>query len=594
MADDSFLRLGGDSIKAMRLVAVARNQGLAFTVIDVLEHPYLCDLATMAGDSDNGDTTAIAPFALLTCIGPLEARAVAAMSFGVPEDTIEDVFPCTPLQEGLIELTAKQGEANVLPQVFELYQDTDFNRFEETLHCIISAVPVFRTRIIELEKKGLVQVVLSTETCTSLLKEIDLDRYLNYDTKQGMGLGNPLVRLGLIEDYRQGEKFFVWTLHHALCDGWSIPLILKMLQNAYQGQKLSTVPPFQQFVSYISKETNRQSMDSFWKQQTQQLEAELFPALPFPSYQPRANGTIEYLISNVVWEDKDVTLSTALRAVWSILIACYTNSDDVVFGATVNGRQISVPGVERMIGPTIATVPIRVALDWQKTLRQLLQQLQQQATNMIPFEQAGLQHIRRINDDAQRAGQFQPLLVVQPEDEIIFDQQFNQMPFKSQVEKHVQDNSFESLSLFNPYALMLECQLQPKRDILLRLNYDSNILNAEQVQRIGHQMEHLLSQACDDGLLKRKLSQLDLLNVEDQHTIWRWNGTVPESSEICVHNLIVETARQQLSASAVCAWDGALTYGELNEYSTRLAHHLVQLGVGDGSIVPLFFPKSLW
>jgi aryl carrier-like protein len=43
-ADDNFFQCGGDSIEAMRLVALARYEDLTFSVRDVFQHPVLFDL----------------------------------------------------------------------------------------------------------------------------------------------------------------------------------------------------------------------------------------------------------------------------------------------------------------------------------------------------------------------------------------------------------------------------------------------------------------------------------------------------------------------------------------------------------------------
>lgn len=62
----------------------------------------------------------------------------------------------------------------------------------------------------------------------------------------------------------------------------------------------------------------------------------------------------------------------------------------------------------------------------------------------------------------------------------------------------------------------------------------------------------------------------------------------------CVHELVEERCRAQPDAPAVCAWDGDLTYAELNAHSSALAAHLVERGVGPEVFVPLCFEKSRW
>ncbi|CAE7021454.1 hypothetical protein PTNB85_02491 [Pyrenophora teres f. teres] len=76
--------------------------------------------------------------------------------------------------------------------------------------------------------------------------------------------------------------------------------------------------------------------------------------------------------------------------------------------------------------------------------------------------------------------------------------------------------------------------------------------------------------------------------------IWSWNTTVPGAVGKCVHELFMEQAKSRPDVPAICAWDGELTYGELDALSTKLADHLIQLGVGPESRVPLCFEKSMW
>lgn len=61
---------------------------------------------------------------------------------------------------------------------------------------------------------------------------------------------------------------------------------------------------------------------------------------------------------------------------------------------------------------------------------------------------------------------------------------------------------------------------------------------------------------------------------------------------MCVSALFEEQVRQQGQATAVCSWDGELTYEALNVLASRLACHLVEYGVGPEVLVPLSFEKS--
>ncbi|KAJ5160935.1 uncharacterized protein N7482_007939 [Penicillium canariense] len=66
--------------------------------------------------------------------------------------------------------------------------------------------------------------------------------------------------------------------------------------------------------------------------------------------------------------------------------------------------------------------------------------------------------------------------------------------------------------------------------------------------------------------------------------------TIPITIQDAFHQRVLE----QHDAPAVCAWDGELTYGELDEKSSALARLLAQKGVQAGVFVPLCFDRSLW
>ncbi|KAK1621889.1 hypothetical protein BDP81DRAFT_400789 [Colletotrichum phormii] len=106
-----------------------------------------------------------------------------------------------------------------------------------------------------------------------------------------------------------------------------------------------------------------------------------------------------------------------VRAVWAIVGYGNTDLEDIVFGATVSGRGASLPGIETIVGPTIATVPVRVHIQPQQQVLDYLREVQDDFIEMIPFKQAGLQAIAKASPEARRAYDFQTLLVVQPPDE---------------------------------------------------------------------------------------------------------------------------------------------------------------------------------
>lgn len=85
-----------------------------------------------------------------------------------------------------------------------------------------------------------------------------------------------------------------------------------------------------------------------------------------------------------------------MQAAWAILLSRYNSSQDIVFGATVSGRPPELSGVEQMVGLFINTIPVRVFIDGQKPVIDLVHQIQQQAVESREFEYMPLVEIKNL------------------------------------------------------------------------------------------------------------------------------------------------------------------------------------------------------
>lgn len=551
----------------MSLIILSYQEGLLLSVSDVFRHPQLCDLAKILRKIPLEDmiSVVIPPFSLLDGQDKTTIRKSVAHLCGIEAGQVEDVFPCTPLQEGLLALSARRADQYVVSSVHELQPSVQLSQFLAAWETIVSKSPILRTRIVDLDDQGLMQVV------TNVPIEWSLDAETNYnETSQSdvMGLGTPLARFDLLTS-PDGQRLFTLTMHHAICDGWTVPLLCDMAEKAYRQQNVPPSPPFQAFVRHI-QQLDRADAAIKWRKYLEGTEAQVFPRVPQAAHQVKANTEMIHSISNFHWPCTGVTRSNMVLVAWSILVAQYTATNDVVFGTTVSGRQAPVPMIEQMTGPTIATTPVRVLLDWEEDVDRLLERVQEQAVEMAAVEQMGLQWIRRVCDDAEKACQFQTLLVIQPPE--------NETDRKSSLFMSTTDKNWE-LKAFNPYALLLECNLADE-DIQFRISFDSTILDKQQANRMVQQLEQTLRQLCAPGAGAKKLLTMDIISEQDSNDIWRYNRNIPVAVEGFVQDLVLENIREQPSAPAICAWDGNFTYEELHGHATRLVNILLQHGVG--------------
>ncbi|KAL7780525.1 hypothetical protein CFE70_010549, partial [Pyrenophora teres f. teres 0-1] len=519
--DDSFFRLGGDSIAAMKLVGEARRAGIHLTVADLFRNPKLEAIREEVAASCNTNTS-----------------------------LIEDIYPCSPLQEGMMALASKRPGDYIMQSVLALHDDTDEDRFRAAWERVVQSTAVLRTRIVHSSKMGMLQVVLADGIEWEQANE--LEQYLEKDKSVSMGLGDSLARYALVRDVGTGKRWMVWTLHHALYDGWSLPQIANLVTEVYHGAEVGKQPGFNAFIKYLG-EQDHEAAAAYWQGTLADCQAISFPALPPAVQQPVADATTAFQCPALARRPSDITMSTLIRAAWALLASSYTSSDDVVFGATVTGRNAPVAGIEAMAGPTIATVPVRVRVQHSHKVSEFLHSVQQQATEMIPYEQTGLHETAKVSADARHACSFQTLLIVQPgsNGDIAHD-------------ALGEWRSHSDLQDFTTYALMVQCVLADD-EVQIIASFDRRAIEPWQVDKMLRQQQ-----------------------------LWEWNHDVPPAIERCIHDLFADQAKARPDAPAICAWDGDMTYGELDVLSGRLAGHLVELGVGPEDIVPLCFEKSMW
>ena len=258
-----------------------------------------------------------------------------------------------------------------------------------------------------------------------------------------------------------------------------------------------------------------------------------------------------------------------------------TDSQDVVCGAILAGRTASIPGIEKIAGPTINTVPVRLAIDFQKPVTELLRQVQNHSTEIIPFETLGLQKIQHLSESAHAACQFQNLLIVQPPPA-------NDVNSICPAQMTAAGDLFDNL---RSYALAIQCTLidtNGKREIEVHAGFDSKSISETQMRRVLDQLDYLIQQICH-ATKSHPVKELDLISPNDRIELERWFGNPIPSTQLCLDEMFEISAHQNVGRSAINSWDGNFTYEELNDAVDSLAKLLIDIGVGAETKVPLLF-----
>lgn len=588
---DNFFKIGGDSLRAMKLANIARSRSIKLSVQDIFRAPQISAMAAaIQGEKrvdENPNRPIVAPFSLLPPDDRGELIQDVLRRTGLLQSNIEDMYPCTPLQEGLISLGLRSPGAYMTQSTYALPSGCDMTRLRTAWMQVVHANPVLRTRIIQTGRHGIFQFVVSAEP---LWKQgDDLATHLKNERESVMGLSDPLFRLALIKDPGSSGgsgsegNFLAVTMHHAIYDGWSESLILSQVEAAYAGLSIKR-QEFTPFVKYL--QDTKHLAKEFWRSEFACVDrpSAMFPSVDLPNYQasPSALLTCDLSLQEAHMSSSS-TLSTQLSLAWAIVMSHFTTSSVVTFGMVVNGRSAEVPGLEDMTGPTIATLPCRVSLESSKTVESLLSEIQQNGARVAPYEQFGLQNISALSESAAAECRFQNLMVIQGS---------STSKESSLLRPIVPSESSVTSAAFDTYPLTLQCEIL-QSTIHLQAIYDDNILSNEMMSSVLRHFEHVFEEVAHCATLP--VAQISSISPSDVKSLERWCLDLQEcepQASFVVHDLIQQRSQSQPTATAVHAWDGDLSYNEVDQLSSALAIHLMNIGVGLESTVPVCFEKS--
>jgi amino acid adenylation domain-containing protein len=508
-AGDNFFVLGGDSLAAMKMVSASRDRGLEVTVTDTFNNPTLAALSGVARTCETSVQEEMPAFSMLK--RSIEHACLdAAAACGSRPDEIEDIYPCTPTQESLFTFSLKSTKAYIAQRVSRVPAHIDTMTWKRAWEQVVANSPILRTRLAQLQEPGLQQVVLRNGI--TWRTSTDLTSYLGEDLKERSELGNGLARYAVVDDAKTGQRYMVWTVHHVLYDGWSEPVILQRFSDFLQAKENVLPTHMKDFVQYLAN-IDAAKMNEFWRQELNGATGSQFPRLPTRDYMPTPNGMVERIVPLKTSDCSPFTKATIIRGAWALVASQYTGSDDIVFGETLTGRDIPLRGAESIVGPMIATIPMRIRVRRNMSVEAYLQAVQQGVLSRIPYQHMGMQNIRKVSQDAQYACEAGTGLVIQPESE--YDG--NELGFAKG------DPVREALH-FNPYPLMLAFGI---RDDGFRVcaSFDKELVSVAQMERVLAQLENACAGIVQD--FSRTVNEVSSLSPDELSQIWLWNQDAP-------------------------------------------------------------------
>lgn len=298
---------------------------------------------------------------------------------------VEGIYPLSPSQTGMwMQSVAAPGSGIFVEQAAWCLEGVlDFDALHaawQTVmdrHAPLRAAVVYKGRDPLLVVMRQVPLKIRREAAYPADEERILDALLEAERAAGFTLNRPpLIRFALL-DASAGRAWWIVTFHHLILDGWSMAMLWRealAIYAAHRGATPAVLPPapdYRDFAAWL-KTRAEPAAERFWRNELAGFAA----ANPLTG--PPGGEVREWSYHCNPAAGRAITAGAAacrvapaivMEVLWGLLVAGRTANCDVVFGATVAGRPAEVPGIERMVGCFINSVPLRMRFDLHATLR---------------------------------------------------------------------------------------------------------------------------------------------------------------------------------------------------------------------------------
>ncbi len=437
-------------------------------------------------------------------------------------------------------------------------------------------------------------------------REAEAMRLAQEEAKRPFDLSRgPLLRTTLLW-LDEEEYLFLLTMHHIICDGWSIGVFigeLTALYTAFSAGKPSPLPELPiQYADFavwqrewLQGEVLEEQL-AYWKQQLGDDPGilELPTDRPRPPIYTNNGAVLSRKLSKELADalqalsrEEGVTLFMTLLAAFQTLLHRYTGQEKISVGTPIANRNRAE--IEGIIGFFVNTLVLRTDLSGNPTFRHLLKRVREvtlgaYAHQDLPFEM--LVDALQPERDMSHTPLFQVMFILQ--NAPVQGQELPGLTL-SQVETHPGTSTFDLTLSMAEGPDGLEASVE----------YNTDLFDAATIRRMLDHFQTLLEAIAADP--DRPIAELPLLTeAERQQLLVEWNDTATDHpQDLCVHQLIEAQAERTPDAVAVVlpstegGPDARLTYGELNRRANQLAHHLRKRGVGPETVVGICVERSL-
>ncbi len=519
---------------------------------------------------------------------------------------IEDIYRLSPMQQGLLFHSLYTPQQDVYVEQFEATLDgrLDPGAFQAAWQAVVERHPILRTGFYWEGMDEPHQIVMNEAALditfhdwrgNSLAERAErVEAFRLEDRRKGFDLRRPpLTRISVLR-LDVDRHVLLWTTHHTIVDGWSMPIILGEVFACYEtfaasgDMRLESARAYRDHIAWLERQDLGEA-ERFWRRKLAGFTE------PTPLGLDRPSGSISeetrYAQREVHLLPRDaerllhaaralqLTINALLQGAWALLLSRCSGHDDVVYGATVSGRPASLPGVESIVGLFINTLPVRIHVDEEASVAEWLATIQEDLVEVRQFEYSPLEQVQAWSDLPRDLPLFESLLVFEnyPVD-----------PALREGRGGLQISAVRDFGRTN-YPLTLVASLGDT--VMLRAMYDASRFDDDAVARLLSRLRNVLDQFAQDS--GQKVSQVLALTEDERRLLAQWSMTrTSYPRDATIDRLFEVQVDRAPDAVALVLGENTLTYRELDRRANQLANRLRKLGVGPETMVGVCAERS--
>ncbi len=403
----------------------------------------------------------------------------------------------------------------------------------------------------------------------------------------------PLLRAKLI-DIGDKKHILMYDMHHIIADATSLAIFIKELLLIYEGKSIPSLniqyKDFSEWQIKMLRTEQAKKQEDFW---VKAFSGDI-PVVDIPTDYERplhqsfegdvikfdANAELEQEI-NKLSSDTGTTVFMVLLSALYILLASYSNQEDIIIGTLVSGR--AHPDLKNIIGMFVNTLPLKNKVDLNMTYMDFLGQLK--STLLNAYENQDYQFDMlieklKVKRDLSRS----PVIDVMFNMQNIGDFTLDVQDFKL--------SQFDSGNMISKFDLTLIAK-KTENGIGFGMEYCTKLFNRSTIVRFSENYINILKSVIKNP--QTKLYEIDVLSLEEKskllHEFNQTNTDYPRN--LTIHQLFERQACIYPDKIALICRQKKITYGDLNLMSNKVAHMLRESGVKPGFIVGLMVSRSI-